>query len=266
MFASLDSIATNIGGQANSGERSPRSPDPDFDTRTVDNNSRRSDRRRQRVDRHEHNFRRPVSRPVRRSQVPDFRRNPHRYTEYDLSTVPDHTDRNNTSAALSFLSELRDRRRSENAAPAQDYETDPEKGKVWQKSSDYVRRKHVFAKPEDQPSCPEPSTSQQAERTETESAETKEKPKFVEGKLTMPEYVVGESKMPRKEKKAEGLSCDALTLDHLDETDSSTDDKTTNAADSKDTPRDETSDVQVEKVSFKRVKRKGEVRKRREED
>lgn len=47
--------------------------------------------------------------------IPDFHRNPHRWTKYSLEDVPreDLTEESNTRAALSFLNELKARRKSE---------------------------------------------------------------------------------------------------------------------------------------------------------
>lgn len=53
-----------------------------------------------------HSFKRPFN----RHKVPDYTKNPSKYTKYSLSDAPNVNDRSNTQTALSFLKELSDRK------------------------------------------------------------------------------------------------------------------------------------------------------------
>ena len=53
-----------------------------------------------------HSFKRPFN----RQRVPDYTKNPSKYTKYSLSDAPNVSDRSNTQTALSFLKELSDRK------------------------------------------------------------------------------------------------------------------------------------------------------------
>ncbi len=245
------------------------------------------DRRQDHDSRHGHGggFTRPYGRPPRRNYTPDFRRNPQNYTEYDLSTTAMHTDRGNTSAALGFLEELRKRREEEerkkkDRVPVSDYEESGSSGsKVWESHSNYVRRKHKFNKPgeekvasspsaaagsADSAESKEQSTSQAAEgdgAVASTSGSTGEKPAFVRGKLTMPEYVVGQStKSKEKKNKRKVASCDALSLSHLAEEDDSEDNSDTNSEATRHQER------KVESVPFKKSKRSRNTRQRTDDD
>ena len=227
-------------------------------------------------------FRRPSNRPLRRSYIPDFRRNPQNYTAYDLSTVADHTERSNTSAALSFLDDLRKRRENSESSEwktQSDYEINSSKSGVWGTASKYVRRKHTFTRGSDHiVDEPQPSTSGSSEETvkDTNSAGNA-RAKYVSGKLTMPEYVTGREKVNRRERndsKTGGLTCDALSLDHLTEESSSKDDDANVIKISHELASnpvkteicDNSSEKEKEKVQFKKVKRKAGMRKRNSDE
>ena len=280
VFASLNSIETQHAHRSHSADRHefPRSRSPsevdarDTDERITRGNQRHEDLGRQVRNRHVDSisFRRPSRRPPRRPYVPDFRRNPQNYRRYDLSGVADHTERSNTSAALSFLDDLRKRRADEDTTKREkdtDYENKPSQTAIWGNSSKYVRRKHNFTRPdktsEKRIDDPQPSTSSCSEHEDTEPDSKKnERAFFVGGKLTMPEYVVGQEKFEKERKKSsgEGLSCDALSLDHLNEV--TVDDSEANSLDTKPEQFDSDAESGVKKTQFKKIKRKGCSRKR----
>ncbi|PNF42962.1 hypothetical protein B7P43_G11331 [Cryptotermes secundus] len=62
-------------------------------------------------------FKRPDAPPPRfnNKNIPDYRRNPHKWIKYSLGDVSqeDMSDRSNTAAALSFLKEMQERKRHE---------------------------------------------------------------------------------------------------------------------------------------------------------
>jgi len=57
--------------------------------------------------------RQPFKRPFSRQKLPDFAKNPTKYTKYTLSDVPNVNDRSNTQAALAFLREVDERKEQE---------------------------------------------------------------------------------------------------------------------------------------------------------
>ena len=284
VFASLNSIETQHTRRSHSadGHEFSRSRSPsEVDARDTGGRTTRGyqlheqphqELRRQVRNRHvdSSSFRRPSRRPPRRPYVPDFRRNPQNYTRYDLSSVADHTERSNTSAALSFLDDLRKRRADEETTKREqetDFENKPSQTVIWGNSSKYVRRKHNFTRAdktlEKKIDDPQPSTSSCSEHKDTEPDSKKnDKTLFVGGKLTMPEYVVGQAKLEKDRKKSsgEGLSCDALSLDHLNEV--TVDDGEANSLETRPEQLDSNAESDVKKTQFKKIKRKGCSRKR----
>ncbi|XP_072383875.1 U5 small nuclear ribonucleoprotein TSSC4 [Diabrotica undecimpunctata] len=131
----------------------------------------------------------PVSKNYMK-KIPDFKKNPHKWTRYSLEDVNDEdmSDRSNTKTALSFLEELKERKISE--VPLDDSEKD-------------VPQKIVFKK----------------QRRHESSPEIKEDPEslkatFRSSKVVMPEYVVGQ-KLKKDKKKKRVEKGRELKLDHL---------------------------------------------------
>ncbi|XP_019871554.2 protein TSSC4 [Aethina tumida] len=123
------------------------------------------------------------------NKIPDFKKNPHKWTKYSLDDVRDEdiSDRSNTRAALSFLNDLKSRRSIENADNEQAESDRP--AKVLFNSS-------RLEKPEKQPD--------------------EEKPSFRSSKLVMPEYVVGQKmKKDKKNASIKKTKIKELKLDHL---------------------------------------------------
>ena len=56
---------------------------------------------------------RDFKRPVKRQKLPDYVKNPTKYTKYDLSDTPSVNDRSNTQTALDFLKKLDERKKLE---------------------------------------------------------------------------------------------------------------------------------------------------------
>ena len=283
VFASLNSIETQHADRSHSADghefSRSRSPSEVDDRHTGGRITRRyqgdGDLRREVRSRNVDlsSFRRPSRRPPRTPYVPDFRRNPQNYTRYDLSSVADHTERSNTSAALSFLDDLRKRRADEEMMKREqqtDYENKPSETAIWGNSSKYVRRKHTFTRPnktEESIDNPQPSTSSCNEQKDTEpNTEKNEKASFVGGKLTMPEYVVGQARLEkeRKEYSGGGLSCDTLSLDHLNEV--TVADGGASNLETRPEQSDSSAESDIKKTQFKKFKRKGCSRRRDSQD
>lgn len=119
-------------------------------------------------------FTRPVAPPPRFKSrgVPDYHRNPHKWIKYSLEDVSqeDMSDQSNTAAALSFLKEMRERKRQQEMA-------------VEDKAPGHI----TFKQPKNKTKL----FSQHDAIT---------RPSFRSSKLIMPEYVVGMSKKKDKKK------------------------------------------------------------------
>jgi len=119
-------------------------------------------------------FTRPVAPPPRFKSrgVPDYHRNPHKWIKYSLEDVSqeDMSDQSNTAAALSFLKEVRERKRQQEMAVE-----DKAPGPV------------TFKQPKNKTKL----LSQHDAIT---------RPSFRSSKLIMPEYIVGMSKKKDKKK------------------------------------------------------------------
>lgn len=124
-------------------------------------------------------------------RIPDFKKNPHKWTRYSLSDVKeeDISDKANTNAALSFLKELKHRRGLE-------------------LQEDSSSNKILFHKPK---------LNQIKSKFEDDS-----KPSFRSSKVVMPEYVVGQKIKKDKKKDTDTIKqgkVKELKLEHLMEDD-----------------------------------------------
>lgn len=119
-------------------------------------------------------FTRPVAPPPRFKSrgVPDYHRNPHKWIKYSLEDVSqeDMSDQSNTAAALSFLKEIRERKRQQGMA-------------VEDKAPEHI----TFKQPKNKTKL----ISQHDAIT---------RPSFRSSKLIMPEYIVGMGKKKDKKK------------------------------------------------------------------
>lgn len=148
-------------------------------------------------------FKRPEAAPPARflRNVPDYRRNPQKWTKYTLSDVSqdDMSDQSNTAAAMSFLRELKAKKEFE------------------QMDIDSESKAITFKKP----SSFRPNSVQNNNLDNKDKYET---PSFRSSKLIMPEYVIGEKKTPKRStstSKPAGTktSLKEIKLDHLVEDD-----------------------------------------------
>lgn len=132
----------------------------------------------------------PITKNYMRN-IPDFKKNPHKWVKYSLDDVKDEdmSDRSNTKAAITFLSELKDRKKQLEKMD----DGEPEVQKI------------IFKK-----------VTKNVPTSVVGSKEDESKPSFRSSKLVMPEYVVGGQKV-RKEKKNRDIksSSSQLKLDHL---------------------------------------------------
>lgn len=127
------------------------------------------------------------------NRIPDFKKNPHKWTRYSLDDVKDEdiSDKGNTKAALSFLKELEERKNV-------DMDCDQEK-------TEEAPKKIIFKKHTSTMVCPK-----QEENPDTS------KPSFRSSKVVMPEYVVGlKMKKEKKNKSIKAGKGRELKLDHL---------------------------------------------------
>lgn len=130
----------------------------------------------------------PLKKSLAASRIPDYRKNPHKWTKYSLEDV-DTSERSNTAGALSFLKEI-ESRKAQNEMENDD--GGGEKKIVFQRS--------VTVK------------------NKLDDGREEEKLRFRSSKVVMPEYVVGQKiknlKNKKKGTKANSASKE-LRLDHL---------------------------------------------------
>ncbi|GLV42294.1 uncharacterized protein CBL_03031 [Carabus blaptoides fortunei] len=136
----------------------------------------------------------PLSKCLPRRHVPDFKKNPHKWTKYSLDDVPneDTSEQGNTNAALSFLREIEERKKSQ----LEDIDAD-----------DNVKSKPRF------------NTSVMVRNKK--NTDDDEKLSFKGTKIVMPEYIVGQKKKPTKKivttKNESKAKLKEIKLAHLDE-------------------------------------------------
>ncbi|KAF6199451.1 hypothetical protein GE061_007477 [Apolygus lucorum] len=125
--------------------------------------------------------------------VPDFVKHPTKWKKYDLGDDV-MSDKSNKAAAMSFLKEIKERKSAELEGPSTSSMPPP------------VRfNRHVKSD----------GSSKSADKVDPI-----EKPTFVDGKLTMPEYIVGAEKKKRSAKKQTVVAVgNAVKLGHLEEED-----------------------------------------------
>ncbi|XP_014485378.1 PREDICTED: protein TSSC4 [Dinoponera quadriceps] len=153
--------------------------------------------------------------------VPDHHRNPHKWIKYSLADVSneDMTEKSNTQAAMSFLKELKARRKTE--ADESDEKMDIESCNLNAQDCKEAIFKHrkrastsqiVFRKPQ----------TKETENSKIVVTGSDDKPMFRNSKIILPEYVIGQKpkKIPRRNKpvvKSDRVK--ELRLDHLEEPD-----------------------------------------------
>lgn len=171
-------------------------------------------------------FKRPEGRAPHASfrGVPDYHKNPHKWTKYSLGDVSneDMTEQSNMQAAMSFLRDLKARRKRERTEESDEVDIESCSSSVQDCDKTTFERKK------------RPSTSQivfkKPQTKETEEViviESDEKPIFRSSKIILPEYVIGQK--PKKIPKlirpvVKGDRLKGLRLDHLEELDKEEDD------------------------------------------
>ncbi|XP_050301438.1 protein TSSC4 [Anthonomus grandis grandis] len=138
-------------------------------------------------------FKRPQNPAPRNyiNKIPDFKKNPHKWTKYSLEDVQDVTEESNTKSAMDFLKQLAERRKAEQGII--------EEPKLTELPSKIVFNTHIKT------------------RKDTAQEDQDNKMSFSSSKLIMPEYVIGQnavkkSKSSKKNKPEKGVE---LKLDHL---------------------------------------------------
>lgn len=152
--------------------------------------------------------------------IPDYHRNPHKWVKYSLDDVPseDMTEDSNTQAAMSFLRELKARRKEEKADECgEEMDIEPCESNA-QDSTEMPRfksKKHTS-----QITFKKPKLIETAD--DTAIAELDEKPIFKSSKIILPEYVIGQKPKRTRTRKQLVVKVDRskeLKLDHLQEPD-----------------------------------------------
>ncbi|KAJ9594997.1 hypothetical protein L9F63_013719 [Diploptera punctata] len=159
-------------------------------------------------------FKKPDVQPYRfkdKDNIPDHRKNPHKWIKYSLADVSqdDMSDRSNTAAALSFLKEMEQRKES------------------IEMQVEILPSEITFKQPRNKSKLLVHHDSTVNIVAESSNMiDEDEKPSFRSTKLVMPEYVVG---MTKKKEKKKSQKCDRLlknetvtsgiTLHHLIEED-----------------------------------------------
>ncbi|XP_053688234.1 uncharacterized protein LOC128737588 [Sabethes cyaneus] len=138
----------------------------------------------------------PIGKCLPTSRVPDFKRNPHKWTKYSLEDV-DTSDRSNTAAAFAFLREMEAQKRDELNT---DEEGTGEGSTAFKGKVRFNRSLKLKSQLEDPP-----------------PTEEEDKPTVKGTKVLMPEYVVGQkAKKPKPAKASSKLARNKeLKLDHL---------------------------------------------------
>jgi len=132
------------------------------------------------------------------NKIPDFKKNPHKWTKYSLEDVQELTDESNKKSAMDFLKELANRKKlDQQGKDCEDMEELPTK---------IVFNKHVKV-----------SDSSIRDRTiDIADNPPSDKPSFTSSKLVMPEYVIGQKPVKKQKKlKKSTEKGKELKLDHL---------------------------------------------------
>lgn len=144
----------------------------------------------------------PISKCLPLGRVPDFRKNPQKWTKYSLNDVEEMSDRSNKAAAMSFLNELQSRKRARNNRDT-DIDSQDDQKKI-------IFNKTVLIK--------DTASYDREEGNSVEEIE-EERASFRSSKVIMPEYVIGQKKHTKSNKKdnkiERNLAAKQLKLDHL---------------------------------------------------
>ncbi|XP_032675222.1 protein TSSC4 [Odontomachus brunneus] len=167
-------------------------------------------------------FKRPEGRAPRATfrGVPDYHRNPHKWIKYSLADVSneDMTEQSNTQAAMSFLRELKARRRREEADEPDEMDIEP--CDLDAQDCNETMFKHKKRTSTSQVVFRKPQTKQTEDSPEVVNEST-EKPMFRSSKIILPEYVIGQRQKKIRPNRLviKGNRTKELRLDHLEEPD-----------------------------------------------
>lgn len=177
-------------------------------------NRHEGDHQRREENRHADGYRRGGGgrggRPARGRKVPDFKKNPGKWTKYSLADVDNMTDRSNTAAALQFLQTLKNK--TEDDQPA----FDPSQKLVFKKP---LKKKETSSRVEDHQQN-QMTKETQAEDSDDTSSNAANKGSFVGSKQIMPEFNFGVKRNKDKPEKTPTKSAKhskEMKLSHLDD-------------------------------------------------
>ena len=164
-------------------------------------------------------FKRPISLPPR-SRAPGYKKNPEKWTFYDLSDVSkdDLSERGNTAAALSFLQEAKRRKTSStHDSGEREHLEDVDMGDDSVSKTTNLPIKHRFSRPS--------ASARSAEKGAEVMGGCGSMACTSGGKLVMPEYVVGQKNKEKRQSSKGNLSAkqkqssnsSAIRIEHLDD-------------------------------------------------
>ncbi|KYM92677.1 Protein TSSC4 [Atta colombica] len=189
--------------------------------RPASSDDRRQKRETKRFSGKESIFKRPEG-PAPRTNfrnIPDYHRNPHKWVKYSLDDVSneDMTEHSNTQAAMSFLRELKARRKKEEIGECEE-EMNAETCESNSTETQFKKRSSssqiTFKKP-------------RMRETMEDIVEPDDKPIFRSSKIILPEYVIGQKPKRTCKQNRPVIKVDRskeLRLDHLQEPDKEEDD------------------------------------------
>jgi len=201
----------------------------DCEKRSAPSDDRRQKRETKRFRGKESIFKRPEG-PAPRANfrnIPDYHRNPHKWVKYTLDDVSseDMTERSNTQAAMSFLRELKARKKKEEVDDCED-KMDVEPCELNTQDSNETRFKSKKRASSSQITFRKPRTRETEEDT-VAIVEPDNKPVFRSSKIILPEYVIGQKPKRTCKQNRPVVKVNRskeLRLDHLQEPDEEEDD------------------------------------------
>lgn len=154
-------------------------------------------------------FNKPMELPQRFkkiNRIPDYQKNPHKWTKYSLADISqdDMSNESNTAAAMSFLRDVKRKKIKLDAKSEMCSEA--------AKDKPFKSNLHEF-------SLPSKMEVNKIKEVDIEHEEDSNKPVFKGSKLIMAEYVVGKVKKPEKtvKKKTPGEKSKEVFLNHIHE-------------------------------------------------
>ncbi|XP_012528531.2 protein TSSC4 isoform X2 [Monomorium pharaonis] len=160
--------------------------------------------------------------------IPDHHRNPHKWTKYTLDDVSseDMTERSNMQAAMSFLKDLKSRKRKENVDECdEEMDIEPCESNTQSNSRRFKSRKSASSS--SRITFRKPQTAKETANDGAVINETDDKPVFRSSKIILPEYVIGQKPKKTCKQNRPMVKVDRskeLRLDHLQEPDEEEDD------------------------------------------